>query len=131
MNNDNTIDSLFKSNSIKDILQTNSKDLHCPLEVYIKIIHTALEEGFEDMLSLEKNIADNNCIQIEDVSHKIKGVFANLRLSMVSSPATQINNLAKHQGSIEEMRKFFSQTKAALEDLKSEIDSKPNNPVIN
>ncbi|MBF0571436.1 MAG: hypothetical protein HQL12_06140 [Candidatus Omnitrophica bacterium] len=111
MNNENNI------NSFEEMVQQNSKELQCPLDIYLKIARGAVEEGSADVANLEKAIVENDFTHIDQTSHILKGVFSNLRLTSVSTPAAEINNLAREKGSIEEIKKLYFQVKINFENL--------------
>ncbi|MBF0511163.1 MAG: Hpt domain-containing protein [Candidatus Omnitrophica bacterium] len=99
------------------MIQQNSQALQIPPEVYLGIVKESIRESSQGITYLENAIQGNDVARIEAVSHQFKGVFGNLRITTVSVPATQINELAKQEGNLDQIKKLFPQLKSAFEKL--------------
>ncbi|MBF0503588.1 MAG: Hpt domain-containing protein [Candidatus Omnitrophica bacterium] len=111
-------------NSFDEMIQQNSKALQLPVLIYLRIASSAIKEAEADIANLEKAIAGNDFTSIDQASHQIKGVFANLRLTVISEPATDINNWARQQANIDQMKEALTGLKTAYEKLKVEFADK-------
>jgi len=95
----------------------NSRALHIPAQVYLKIVETSFEEGHPDILTLERSIDTADYDSIKKIAHRLKGVYSNLKLEDVSTPAQSIDELAKSEGDIAKIKEDYIQLKNAFEGL--------------
>ncbi len=111
-NNDFDLDSFLKE---------KSGELSIPVDVYKSILISSFTQCDTDLIALEKGIEQQNHEDIQAIAHRIKGVYANLRIDHVSKIAASIDELSKAESDIAEISKLCPQLKSAYLDFKSKI----------
>ena len=91
----------------EDLIEVNSRELTLTPEKYLEILLMALEIGAKDILSLEKSIENEDYILMHIMAHKLKGMFGNLRVNNVCDLAEQIDELAKSQAQIKQIKMLY------------------------
>jgi len=95
--------------NLDEIVKKNSQELHIPPETYSKIITISFPQSEQDINELESAIKNTDYDVIKSMAHRLKGVYANLRITEISVPAEEIDELAKVKGDIEKIKDFFNQ----------------------
>ena len=107
--------------NISEMLQKNSEALHIPRDTYVKIVTASINECTLDLPILEEAISEGSFDSIGPIAHKLKGVFGNLKLTSLETPAIEIDSLAKNKRGIEEIKENFIQFKKAFEKIKEKL----------
>lgn len=105
------------------IIQGNSEALHIPPEAYSRIVKSSFEHCAQDILDLGKVIESVSYDGIKEIAHRLKGVYANLRLTDVSTRAHEINELAKLQSDIPKIKENYILLKDAFDNLRKTFNS--------
>jgi len=72
-----------------------SAELKIKPEIYVRILNNALKQTDGDLENLKQAHAQNNVDQVQAISHRLKGDYANLRIQPLSEVAARLNVLAK------------------------------------
>ena len=95
-----------------------SEELEIPQKSYVNIVKSSFKHTRKDIQELESAINKEDYEKMEYFSHRIKGVYANLRLNDLSNSAKEIEDNVKSKKSSEDMmanliklKDNFNQTK--------------------
>lgn len=114
----------MKSNEIKEkIIRENSKILHIPPEAYARIVKLSFEHSNQDVLDLGKAIESASYDGIKEIAHRLKGVYANFRITDISTRVHEIDELAKSRGDIQEIRENYIVLKDVFENFREIFNS--------
>jgi len=101
----------------EQLIELNSRDLTLEPDKYQKILLMALEIGAKDILVLETSIENADYALIHIISHKIKGMFGNLRLNDVGACAERIDELAKNFAQVKQIRAVYIELKKIFNEI--------------
>ncbi len=100
-----------------DISQ-NSSSLHIAPAIYVRILQKAVEQTSQDIKEIESALPVSDYEKMQTISHKLKGDYDNLRITMLSLLAKQINDMAKAQQDSERIVMLLDEFVAYFEQLK-------------
>lgn len=106
-----------ESGNLAQLIEKNSTELHIPPETYTAIVKISFDQSRQDIVDLENAIAENNYEEIKAVSHRLKGVYSNLRLDDLFISVQEIDVLAKENGNLGKIKQLLSQFKMAFDDI--------------
>ena len=104
---------------------TASEELKIPKEIYLRIVVKAIEQTEKDLLVLRSAHERNDIETVQAISHRLKGDYANLRVTILSVIAAQLNVLAKGNYDCDQALNLIAEFSKAFEDFKRVI----NDPV--
>ncbi len=97
-------------------LDQNSASLSIPKTVYTRILTKAIAQTKQDIQDMETALASDDMTKVQSISHRLKGDYANMRLTSLSSTAKQMNDILKTgQGKeklpelLQEFKEYFQQ----------------------
>lgn len=105
--------------NLAQAIKENSEILHIPEDTYKKILLTSLDQTESDVKNMEEALREKDYPEIQSLAHRVKGVYANLRLTDISEAAAQMERAAKEEGSwatIEEAFRCLSNNFQGLKD---------------
>lgn len=76
-------------------LAQNSASLKISQEIYLRILDKALTQTQTDLRDLESALAAADFAKVQSIAHRLKGDYANMRVTELSQAAKQMNDLAK------------------------------------
>ena len=76
-------------------LAQNSASLKISPQIYLRILGKALEQTEKDLLDIEKALAVPDFTTVQSIAHRLKGDYANMRVTELSQAAKQMNDVAK------------------------------------
>lgn len=85
-----------------------NEEMLLPEEVFMEMLYSTVAITKTDLKELETAIHGRNWDEIQKVSHRLKGVFANLRLDDFGGIAGRMNQLAKQQERFDEVQQLFA-----------------------
>ena len=107
-------------------LEKNSQELKITIDIYRKILSSAIEQTQYDISDIENALADAKFEKIAEISHRIKGDYGNMRIEQLSSLARKMQQVSKEDKDKEqllmltnEFKNFFSQLKTILQEEKN------------
>ena len=106
----------------ESLIQKNSQALHIKPESYLRIVLSSFVESTQDILDLEKAIEGADHESIKMIAHRLKGVYGNLKLTGVSTPSKNIEELAVAQAEASKMNESFTCLKDAFESLQAKFN---------
>ena len=71
------------------------EELKITKDIYLRITVSAIEQTTNDVARLREAFSANNMDEICVIAHRLKGDYANLRVTVLSEIATQLNVLVK------------------------------------
>ena len=104
--------------------EQNSATLKINPLIYVRIARAAVQQAQEDRTALDNALANSDWAKVQEISHRWKGDFANLRLSDLSELARQLNEIAK--ASVQDMNQagaLYGQFKEVLQHLEKALAS--------
>ena len=99
-------------------IKESSQALHIPEETYKKILLTSLDQTEADIQEMEEALRERNYATIHSSAHRVKGVYANLRLMDISEAAEQMDRTAKEQGAWDTIQEAFRRLTGEFQGLK-------------
>ncbi|MBU0468840.1 MAG: Hpt domain-containing protein [Candidatus Omnitrophica bacterium] len=99
--------------------KAKSDEIRMSLETYLKIASTSFVQSDSDMLALETALAKGDSLVIKDTSHRINGVYLNLRIDNVSKYAQEIEQLVNDDGSLDAIKDNFKKLQEEYEKIKA------------
>ena len=107
-------------------LEKNSQELKITIDIYKRILTSAIEQTQNDISDIESVLADAEFEKIAEISHRIKGDYGNMRIEQLSSLAREMQRISKEEKDkeqllmlINEFKNFFSQLKTILQEEKT------------
>ncbi len=89
--------------NLEQAIQTFSKDMSLPPDVYRTILISSIKPAQEDLSHLDQALQDQNWDTIQMISHRLKGTYSNLRLNDLADLAEQMNDLSRSRKDITEV----------------------------
>jgi HPt (histidine-containing phosphotransfer) domain-containing protein len=83
-------------------------EMFLPGDIFMEMLESSIDPTRQDLAVLQSAILDQNWESIQTVSHRLKGVFGNLRLDDLGGAAGRMNHLAKNKEGHEEIKKIFA-----------------------
>lgn len=103
-------------------IQNACDELKIGKEIYLRIIGRAIEQTQKDIEALRVAQLNSDIDQIQEIAHRFKGDYANLRIDQLSTIANQLSILVKENYDgvralvlIEEFAQAFDQVKQFIQ----------------
>ena len=109
---------------VVDVAQ-NSASLHISEEIYVRILGKALTQTTQDLTDLEAAIPLDDFEKVRAIAHRLKGDYDNMRITVLSGLAKEINEIAKTSKDKDLLMKSVSEFSRLFEQLKQKI-TKPS-----
>lgn len=93
-------------------------------EIYIRIALKAIVQTQNDLNDLKRCCQENDVQNLQAISHRLKGDFANLRIDVLSGIAKQLNDLVKEGYHSEQAEKLVSEFEQAFHQVRACIEQK-------
>ncbi|MCD6459790.1 Hpt domain-containing protein [bacterium] len=107
-----------KSTESKEkLIAQNGMELGLKPDKYEQILLLALEQTKQDLHLLEDSIQKNDFEAVSSLSHKIKGMFANLRVQKMANSAQIIDSLARECAALAKINEAFAVLNSEYEKL--------------
>lgn len=104
----------------EDFISNKSHALGLSVDGTRRVLESAFKESARLMPELEAAISKSSHADVQSISHRMKGIFANLQFTEACAFAQQINLAAINQKDWAEIQSLLSQLRSAYESLKKE-----------
>ncbi|OGX25339.1 MAG: hypothetical protein A2787_02695 [Omnitrophica WOR_2 bacterium RIFCSPHIGHO2_01_FULL_48_9] len=84
-------------------LAQNSSSLHITPQIYLRILQKAIDQTSQDIKDMESALPISDYPKVQTITHKLIGDYENLRITMLSSLARQMNVMVKAQQDTEKI----------------------------
>ncbi|MCD4782170.1 MAG: Hpt domain-containing protein [Candidatus Omnitrophica bacterium] len=111
----------FSIGNIDQFILQRSQLLRIPADTYKRILLASVDPSLKDLDQLRQAIDQKDYSDIQTIAHRLKGVYANLRIEELSSPAKEINQMALETGAIQGISKRFEHLKTSLTILQDAV----------
>ncbi len=112
-------------NEFRIDLDQNSASLKISKEIYLRILDKALGQTQKDILDLEAALPIADFSKVESIAHRWKGDYDNMRLTVLSSIARKINEIAKTTQDKEKLTQLISEFKIYYQQLQKFMEQFP------
>ncbi|MBF0384444.1 MAG: Hpt domain-containing protein [Candidatus Omnitrophica bacterium] len=112
---------LFKKELSIDLKELLT-EMHVAEDVFIRILKISIETTEEDLASLKAYIEEGNREKAEETSHKLKGVYANMRITPLYKIAADMYSLARSEQGLSELNPLLDLFSQNYSKLKAILD---------
>ena len=111
----------FSIGNIDQFILQRSARLHIPADTYKHILTTSLAPSLQDLNDLRQAVERQDYDAMQNISHRLKGVYANLRIDELALLAKTINQKARDAGPMQDLTKHFEDFKKSFTILKDAV----------
>ncbi len=101
----------------------NAALLHIPPEIYLKILNKAIGQTQKDLADLESALPVGNFDVIQSISHRLKGDYDNLRITLVSDVARELNQVVKEKQDKDQLMALIARLQSNFAVLKQKLSA--------
>lgn len=76
-------------------LDKNCASLKINKDIYVRILSKAMEQTKKDISDLEEALPVEDFVTYQSITHRLKGDYDNMRITVLSALAKQMNDLAR------------------------------------
>lgn len=107
-------------------LEKNSQELKITIDIYRRILTSAIEQTQNDITDIESVLADAEFEKIGEISHRIKGDYGNMRIEQLSSLARKMERVSKEEKDKEQLQMLIDEFKNSFSQLTTILQAENN-----
>ncbi|MCK5580022.1 MAG: hypothetical protein KAJ18_01970 [Candidatus Omnitrophica bacterium] len=101
--------------------EKNSAELSISTDIYIKILSKAVGQTVGDLEFLDDALAQDDFVNAQNITHRLKGDYANMRIMSLSNSAKQMNDNIRSTPDKEIILSWLMKFKAAFKLLQEKL----------
>ena len=99
-----------------------SEKLRIPQQVYERIVRNSFEPTQQDMKDIDGALAKEDYETVHRIAHRLKGTYGNLRLTILSAIAQEMNDISKSNPNKERIVQLLNQFRVNFEQMKKSFE---------
>ncbi|MFT5388023.1 MAG: hypothetical protein ACI9F2_000422 [Lysobacterales bacterium] len=119
-------DEISLRDTVNKKLEEGAKELQLPTDVYKEVVVSSLDQTTNDLVALNKAIESGNFDDIQLISHRLKGTYANLRFDYLANGAGEMNDLSKKAEGLDRISECYTKFKNDYESFAAILKEKNN-----
>lgn len=105
----------------EEMVKQKCQELGISIDGTRRVLESAFKESVRLVKELDVHCSGDNHSKVQEVSHRLKGVFANLQFAELSQSAQQINTAAAQKENILQIIPQVKKLKEQYEQLRKEF----------